>query len=363
MTARVCLLALPLAGAFLYAALVPAPVPACCPVPPQGKPVVNADQTVILLWDAATKTEHFIRRASFQSEADDFGFLVPTPNQPTLAESGNEAFPFLQKLTEPEIQKRPKPSGGCGGCPAKGPLGESGVRVLDEKTVAGFKAVVLEAASAGALVKWLADNGYAFSPEVKAWARPYVEAGWKITALKVAKDKDATPSPRVAASALRLSFRTERPLFPYREPEYKHLAEGAEGKQPGGAWLPNKRLLRIYFLSEARYRGELTRDVPWTGKVAWSGKLRGEDRQKVLKLLQLPEATGPAEWWLTEFEDDWRYQVAPADVYFSRDADQGTVKRPPIVKYVSAPWPTDLMTYALAAALVLPPLLRRVGRR
>ena len=77
----------------------------CCPAPPSGKPVVNADQTVILIWDADTKTEHFIRKASFQSEADDFGFLVPTPTQPELAESGNEAFPLLLKLTEPETKK------------------------------------------------------------------------------------------------------------------------------------------------------------------------------------------------------------------------------------------------------------------
>jgi hypothetical protein len=41
-----------------------------------GKPVVNADQTVIILWDAAKKTEHFIRKASFKSDADDFGFLI-----------------------------------------------------------------------------------------------------------------------------------------------------------------------------------------------------------------------------------------------------------------------------------------------
>ena len=57
--------------------------------------MVNADQTVILIWDPATKTEHFIRKAAFQSAADDFGFLIPSPTQPELAESGNDAFPFF----------------------------------------------------------------------------------------------------------------------------------------------------------------------------------------------------------------------------------------------------------------------------
>ena len=93
MSARIWL-ALPLAGAFLLPSLLAPPAPACCPAPPSGRPVVNADKTVILIWDAATKTQHFIRQASFKSEADDFGFLVPTPTQPELNESGNAAFPL-----------------------------------------------------------------------------------------------------------------------------------------------------------------------------------------------------------------------------------------------------------------------------
>ena len=45
--------------------------------------------------------------------------------------------------------------------------------------------------------------------------------------------------------------------------------------------------------------------------------------------------------------------------YFSRDADQNTIKRPPIIQYVSSAWPTDVMAYAIAAVLVVPPLLRK----
>ncbi len=329
--------------------------PACCPGPPSGKPVVNADQTVILIWDAATKTQHFIRKASFKGQADDFGFLVPSPSQPELDESGNDAFPFLQKLTEPEIKRMPRPkdgvSCGCGGKSA--PLAApAGVVVLDEKLVAGFHAVVLEARSADALVKWLKEHGYAYSPEIEAWAKPYVEQGWKITALKVAKAKDDQDSESVTAAALRISFKTERPLFPYREPDYKNanLIVGA-----------NQRLLRIYFVAEARYRGELTPESPWTGKVAWAGRVKIQDRNKVLEMLKLPETTGPAEWWMTEFEDNWPYRVARADVTFTRDPNQGTTTRPPIIQYVST-GARDVMFLALMAIVVTPTLFRLVRR-
>jgi hypothetical protein len=83
----------------------------------------------------------------------------------------------------------------------------------------------------------------------------------------------------------------------------------------------------------------------------------------VLELLKLPPTTGPAGWWLTEFEDDWPYQAAPSDVYFSRDADQNPVKRPPHIEYVALPIPTDLTVYALAAAFVVLPVWRRIRSR
>jgi hypothetical protein len=353
-------LAWSLAVCLLLAALFSSPTPACCPAPPSGKPVVNADQTVIIVWDAANKTEHFIRQASFKSEADDFGFLVPSPSEPELAESGNDAFPYLATVTAPEVQKvsRPSPgvSCGCGAqlAPQAGrALPMADVNVLQEKVVAGFHAVVLETKSADDLVAWLKDHGYAYSPEVAAWAKPYVEQGWKITALKVAKDKDATEAKSVATAALRMSFKTDRPLFPYREPDPKESASALNAKH---------RLLRIFLLADARYQGELTKETPWTGAVAWANQLKAEERKNLLEKLNLQQTTGPADCWLTEFEDDWPYRAAPGDVYFSRADDQSSVKRPPIIQYVSTHFPTDVAGFALAAALVVPPLMRRFGR-
>src|SRR5579885_469679 len=109
-------LVLGIAGLLLVSSRRESPAPACCPAPPPGKAVVNADQTVIIVWDAAHKTEHFIRKASFKGDAADFGFLVPTPTQPELAESGNEAFPFLAKLTAPTKEVRPRPPHSSFGC-------------------------------------------------------------------------------------------------------------------------------------------------------------------------------------------------------------------------------------------------------
>ncbi|MCE9554007.1 MAG: DUF2330 domain-containing protein [Planctomycetes bacterium] len=346
---------------------------ACCVSYPSGMPVVNADQTVIILWDAATKTQHFIRQASFKSAAADFGFLIPTPSRPELDESGDEAFSHLRNLTEPDVVEKSKPWGGigigCGMSPSALPT-KSAVTVLEEKRVAGFNAVVLQAQSADALAQWLGDHHYSFSPEVKAWAAPYIAKGWNITALKVAKDQAATDSAdaapadasseqgknKVSAAALRMSFKTDQPLFPYRESDSTADAAALGAK---------RRLLRIYFLSDARYEGSLGAGKMWSGNTAWAGPLTMADRSRVLGLLKLPETTGPTQWWLTEFEDDWAYQPAPADVTFSISRKQTEIKRPPIIHYTSNGWqmPHDVTLYALFAVVAIPPLVMRWRRR
>ena len=332
---------LPLAGVCVLAYLASIPADACCPAGPKGKPVVNADQTVVILWDAANKTQHFIRQASFKSEADDFGFLVPSPTQPELEESGNDAFATLKRITAPEIKRVPRPLNEKKDDDKSPPKkSKDFVKVLDQKLVAGFNAAVLETNSTAALVKWLKDNGYAFSPEVEAWAKPYVDQGWKITALKVAKDENSKNNKTVSSAALRLTFKTDRPLFPYREPDYKETA---------GALGAKSRLLRIFFVAEARYEGTLTEKQRWTGEVAWAGKVSAADRKKLLEQFKLPEKTGAEQWYLTEFEDNWPYKVAPADVYFARVANQKDVRRDPIIEYVSAPRSDAFPLFAFAA--------------
>lgn len=357
---RASLLALALGCAVVTAAF-PRPADACCPAPPSGQPAVNTNQTVAIVWDAATKTQHFVRRATWKSDAADFGFIVPSPTQPELAESGDAAFPMLAKITEPEHVKQPRPSAGCGACgglsrsksAAPEAVAAASVTVLEQKTVAGFDAVVLEASSPTALGTWLKDHGYASSPDIEAWAKPYVEQGWKLTAMKVAKggaDAGTATAKDVAAAALRMSFKTERPLFPYREPEGMTKAAAASGQS---------RLLRIYFVGDARYEGTLTKETAWTGRAVWANKLTPSDRDKLRADLGIGAATG--ETWLTELEDYWPYKVAPADLYFEKSTSQATLKRPPIIEYTKNEREEDV---ALAGVMVLvaAPFLRRRRR-
>lgn len=346
-----------LVGAGLAAALLAShgQADACACAPREGEPVVNADQTVVLVWDPATKTEHFIRRASFKAEAKDFGFLVPTPAEPALEESGDIAFDSLARLTAPEIKYEKMPWSPCAGCSRSKSESRSAaaqapeaVTVLQEKTVAGFDAKVLEASSASALVGWLKEHGYAYSPEIEAWAKPYVTQGWKITALRVAKpDANASVPSTVAAASLRLTFKTDRPLFPYREPDSAKSAAKVEA---------HDRLLRIFFVSTERYDGSVAPDAPWDAPVAWSNVLPEGDRDRLARELKLPPGSYPSTWRLTEYEHHWPYRNAPGDLYFAPSKDQSTRKRPPVIEYTQNAIGTgDLAVMGLA----LVPFVRR----
>jgi hypothetical protein len=377
--------ALSLAALSLAAALflVPAEQAAGCAVAPRvGDSVQIADESAIIIWDAASKTEHFIRRATFSANAHDFGFLVPTPTKPELAEAGDVAFTTLAELTKPKVVTRAAPPSGGGGCgcgygaPGAHVGGDSAppkVSVLESKRVGDFHAAVLEADDAGALAKWLKDHGYESSPALAEWAAPYVKAKWKFSAFKIARDDPETPggnsaraakadgsSPSPAAgavstTAVRMTFHTEHPFFPYREPQGQLHAKS--GPDP-------RRLLRVYFLAEGRVKGTLGEGgQPWPGHVVWANNLENVDREKVLGELKLPKDTPPGSWWLTEFEDHSSPRPGTDDVYFAPDDDQRPVERPPVIEYVSSGLPGCVMCYALALYVLVPGLVRSWRRR
>jgi hypothetical protein len=82
----------------------PRPTPACCPAYERDRRVTIADQEILILWDAERRLERFVRRAAFETTGGgDFGFLVPTPSQPALAEVPNAVFHRLRQATSAKV--------------------------------------------------------------------------------------------------------------------------------------------------------------------------------------------------------------------------------------------------------------------
>jgi hypothetical protein len=294
---------------FILVAACALPGLACAPVPGEGMFVQIAAEEAIIIWDEGAKRQHFIRRASFDTDAKDFGLLVPTPSKPELGESDDAAFDLLAKITAPT---------------------SAPVTLLEQKPVAGLDAAVLEASDAKALDGWLSKHGYPSSPQLVEWYAPYVAAQWKITAFRIAAD-----SPKVSSAAVRMSFQTERPFFPYREPAAR-----------AGATAP-ARLLRVYFVSEGRVDGAIGREAYWPGKPVWSREIEPGQLARLLKVAGLPVMAGGGGRWLTKFEDRSSPRAGADEVFFARTADQSPLAQQPLAA------PSNGRTYALAAAVGL----------
>ena len=275
---------------------------ACAAIAGGNSHVINTDQSVIMLWDKERQTQHFVRKANFRTDARDIGFIVPSPSRPQLEESGDAAFNTLADITAasppPFI---PLPS--CSVAPA---TARGNVTVIERKRVAGYDATVLTARSGKDLNQWLKNNGYPYSSALAAWTKPYLGGDWHFTALKLVKDEDRAFDPDMGASSLRISFKTDRPLFPYREPDSKAASTALNR---------NYRILRIYFIAETQYEGKI-RGQAWKASTRWSGDIT-KHRKTLLRQLGLPQNSGPKQWWLTELENRWRYEQAAGDVYFS----------------------------------------------
>src|SRR4051812_8458581 len=71
-----------------------------------GRPMDSiriAEESALIVWDPVKKIEHFIRRAAFDTKSADFGFLVPTPSQPILAEVSDRIFREMDTWILPKI--------------------------------------------------------------------------------------------------------------------------------------------------------------------------------------------------------------------------------------------------------------------
>ncbi|MBL8795949.1 MAG: DUF2330 domain-containing protein, partial [Planctomycetia bacterium] len=254
-------------------------------------------------------------------------------------------------ITKPAVVKQPRPTNFSCGCGDTAPRSKADlVRVLEVKRVAGYDAAILEADEADALATWLKTHGYDYAPNLKDWTAHYIKAGWKFTAFKIAKD--APEEVRVGSSAVRMTFQTEKPFFPYREPEQK-----AEEAGPA-------RLLRVFFLGEAKMTGALGESSgPWPGKVVWANALTTTDQQKVQSQLKLPGDAAAKSWWLTEFEDWSSPRPGTDEVFFATAQDQQPVVRPPHIEYVQQSLPDCLACYALVLAMLGMVLVRKRSRR
>jgi hypothetical protein len=182
----------------------------------------------------------------------------------------------------------------------------SGVSVLQSKKVAGYEVAVLRASDSGELVGWLKENHYEVRKDLQEWVEPYVRDGWLITAFKY-----DIGSKRATVGSVRISFATDKPVFPYRVPKDQFSEQG------------RGNLLKIFVVGPGRASGSLAQA---DSSLAWNrGKLRYSmpmEREPLDELLgdSIPQGSfaSPERMWLTAW-DDPTWPSSQEDLWFGFD--------------------------------------------
>ncbi len=178
------------------------------------------------------------------------------------------------------------------------------VEVLEETRVAGLDATVLRASDPEALSAWLGEHGYEDRPALVEWLAPYVEEGYAITAFRFEKSAESE-SDQLGSEAVRMTFETDRPFYPYREPS----------DHPEEPW----RALWLHVIATERASGVI--DGEWAPETIFAAPV--EDPAALLGD-SLSDVSG--DLWLTTIID--RSSVrADADLFF--DVARGEEVRPP----------------------------------
>jgi hypothetical protein len=355
-----------------------------------GPPRVDvANEAAIIAWDSKTQTEHFVRRAEFHSNVAGFGFLVPTPTAPELVAVDDDAFQYLENTYEPRHVERthyyPAPYSLVWVLTAVPRTNkklnnvasnmDTGVEVVGESHVGDYDTASVRirnpigsatgtsateaSEGAGEIVKWLNAHGYQARPDLTKWIEPYVAKHWVITAFKI--DKSDRAAKDVNSPAIRMTFHTERPFFPYSEPAEQRAA-GAYSKD---------RLLRIFFIGDARMDGAIDGvSTPWPGAPLWAtfygpyGQYTVSDFKTGLsESLKLNPKSPLTQSWLTVFEDRASPRPGVADLYFTPSAKQEQLEPPPIYVDVDRPLYFPAEPPLLAVILIVAAVRRRQRER
>ncbi len=305
---------LPLA---LALALVPATPPAhACGsffsarvLSPEERPSL-AREKVLLIHDAATMRQHFIREVAFRRASEPFGFVVPTPTRPEVA--AVEHTPFTKLRQRFPFSLRGIAAGGYGfGGGGMGSGGARGVEVLAVEQVGSFTAFVLAADDAAALAGWLRDNQLVSTPDADRWLAHYVRMGFFYVAMRYDPPKSGARSKAVTAETIRISFDTPLPYYPYLEPD--------RAGEPSTA---DPRLLELWLVAGEPHVPVALREHE--GERRWlspfePGQVTPVARRSLERVLrdELEQLLPAGELVLQTFQDQKRSRLGWSDVVFA----------------------------------------------
>jgi len=202
--------------------------------------IAEPTQKAILVYDAGR--EDLILQVKYEGPVDEFGWLIPVPNLPTVQKGSMKCFYELSKYTQ-KLWERPvyKTRGDSIYLSGAGDYGKSEppVKVIEIKTVGAYEIAVLSTKDSEALTKWLDANQFYFPTNKTDVLDAYVKQQWYFVAARINLGKNdgfklvaESPKGREAPKSnhstelkelangelnpLQISFASDRCIFPLK---------------------------------------------------------------------------------------------------------------------------------------------------
>ncbi|MFA6098754.1 MAG: DUF2330 domain-containing protein [Patescibacteria group bacterium] len=200
-------------------------------MPPPDYWVQETDQRAVVFYDQGV--EHLILSISFQGNAKDFGWVVPTPSKPTVKKGSDEIFTSLEAATGSVYNYATDVFGLSGSVKQEA----SGVTVVETKKVDYYDVTVLSSTDKNSLAKWLQDNGYDFPASASYVLDSYIENNWYFVAMKINPESlawaDVSQQLRQGhATPVDISFTTKKLVFPMKISSITSQTQESSGLLP-----------------------------------------------------------------------------------------------------------------------------------
>lgn len=188
------------------------------------KDINEPTQKAIIVYDGGR--EDLLLQVKYEGPVDDFGWLIPVPNLPTVREGSMKCFYELSKFTQRNMERYAMAatlgmrSAGRGDAEASA---EQAVKVIETKTIGSYKIAVLSSSDTGALQKWLAENNFYFPAAQASVLDSYIEQHWYFVAVRINLGRwgwsTLATSHKLASgelNPLQISFAADRCVFPLK---------------------------------------------------------------------------------------------------------------------------------------------------
>jgi len=202
-------------------------------IPPPNRYVYETDQRAVIFYE--NNIETLILSVKFQGNAEDFAWIIPTPNKPEVEKSNVELFSSLKELTQIQEDNR-------GVLLEYGfnSLGQSDalkhIEIIETKKIAYYDITVLRANDENALNEWLNENGYKFPSSGDYVLKDYIDNNWYFTAVKISGEYLSNNLNQATRNGdlipLSLQFNTSKIVFPLKISSIDYYYEENEELDP-----------------------------------------------------------------------------------------------------------------------------------